>query len=320
MDRAWSARVEWPARDPSDEALMAIAETVDEHHSAVRSDAAAGTISVQITVTAGTLRQAVDVALTVARAAAAAADLRFTPTRLEVLPKEVFHDEVHHPRVPELVGYAEIAAMAGVSRQRARELPGLADFPPGGRRTVHRAPAGPLPGRSVAGQLVPDPRPPPPRKDRPHPWREFRRGWVGQNRAADVRRRRRPHHGHGEAVTGTPVVGHRGDRRHHRPGRPRGQCPGHLAAEHPRRCEEWFRRVQWADGLTLSEQTGTQDAGFRLLGHLAESALAKPEAKELLLLLSVDNEVEALERDDADDLDVIDFVRDTDTKDTEEPR
>lgn len=144
MDRAWSARVEWPARDPSDEALMAIAETVDEHHGAVRSDAAAGIVSVQLTVTAGTLRQAVDAALTVARAAAAAADLRFTPTRIEVLPEEVFHAEVHHPRVPELVGYAEIAAMAGVSRQRARELPSLADFPP----AVAEPSTGPLRVRS----------------------------------------------------------------------------------------------------------------------------------------------------------------------------
>ena len=130
MDKSWSARVEWPAPDPSDDALMAIAEAVAEHHGAVGSDAAAGIISVQITLSAGTLRQAVDAALTVARNAAGAADLRFIPTRIEVLPEAVFAAEVHNPRVPDLVGYAEIAAMAGVSRQRARELPSLADFPP----------------------------------------------------------------------------------------------------------------------------------------------------------------------------------------------
>jgi hypothetical protein len=33
-------------------------------------------------------------------------------------------------QIPELVGYAEIAAMAAVSRQRARELPGKPGFPP----------------------------------------------------------------------------------------------------------------------------------------------------------------------------------------------
>lgn len=84
--------------------------------------------------------------------------------------------------------------------------------------------------------------------------------------------------------------------------------------------EEWFRRVQWAHELTLSEQTSTQDAGYRRLAHLATSPLAKPEDRELLLQLSADDEVRALERDDADDLDVIDFVRDTDSNDTEEPR
>lgn len=33
-------------------------------------------------------------------------------------------------QIPELVGYAEIATMAGVSRQRARELSGKPGFPP----------------------------------------------------------------------------------------------------------------------------------------------------------------------------------------------
>lgn len=129
MDKTWSARVEWPVSDPSDDVLMVIAEAIAEHHGAVHSDAAAGIVSVQATLSAGTLRQAVDAALAIARTAAIDADLRFTPTRIEVLPEAVFAAEVHHPRVPDLVGYAEIAAMAGVSRQRARELPALPDFP-----------------------------------------------------------------------------------------------------------------------------------------------------------------------------------------------
>lgn len=128
--KAWSARVEWPAQDPSDDALAAVAESVHPHHGSVRSDSAAGVISITISIFAPTLRQAVDAALAAARQAALAADLRCTPTRVEVMPEEVFHAEIQHPRVPDLVGYSEIAAMAGVSRQRAREFPDLPDFPP----------------------------------------------------------------------------------------------------------------------------------------------------------------------------------------------
>ena len=130
MTTTWSARVDWPTPDPSDDTLVTVAAAVDPYHGAVRYDAAAGALSIQITVDAPTLRQAVDAALAAARQAAQAAELRFAPTRIEVLPESVFHQEIHNPRIPDLVGYAEIATMAGVSRQRAREFPDLPDFPP----------------------------------------------------------------------------------------------------------------------------------------------------------------------------------------------
>lgn len=40
------------------------------------------------------------------------------------------HLPAHAQQIPELVGYAEIATIAGVSRQRARELSGKPGFPP----------------------------------------------------------------------------------------------------------------------------------------------------------------------------------------------
>lgn len=129
MTTAWSARIDWIG-DQSDDALMDIAEAVHPHHGAVGSNTVTGLISIQISIDAPTLRQATDAALAIARDAAQAAGQRFTPARLEVIPEDVFHAEQNHPAIPELVGYAEIAAMAGVSRQRAREFPDLPDFPP----------------------------------------------------------------------------------------------------------------------------------------------------------------------------------------------
>ena len=82
--------------------------------------------------------------------------------------------------------------------------------------------------------------------------------------------------------------------------------------------EEWFRRVQWAYELTQSDQAQTQDAGFRLLAHLADSPLAKREDLLLLLQLSEDDEVRALEHADRDHLDDIEFVRDTEDDPSEE--
>ena len=75
--------------------------------------------------------------------------------------------------------------------------------------------------------------------------------------------------------------------------------------------EEWFRRVQWAHELAVSDHARTRDAGFRILAHLSTSPLAKQDDLELLLQLSEDEEIRALERADHDDLDGIDFAWDT---------
>ena len=48
--------------------------------------------------------------------------------------------DLAEPAIPPLVGYAEIAEMAGVSRQRARELPNLPDFPPAVTETSSKGP------------------------------------------------------------------------------------------------------------------------------------------------------------------------------------
>lgn len=59
---------------------------------------------------------------------------------LSVKTEALMQLELAQPQIPELVGYIEIAGMAGVSRQRARQFAGLPGFPPVAVETA----AGPL--------------------------------------------------------------------------------------------------------------------------------------------------------------------------------
>ncbi|WP_223690124.1 hypothetical protein [Leifsonia poae] len=64
-------------------------------------------------------------------------------TRLEVLSEAAVDAELERPLFPEVVGYAEIADMAGVSRQRARQFASINGFP----SPVIETAQGPLMGR-----------------------------------------------------------------------------------------------------------------------------------------------------------------------------
>jgi hypothetical protein len=56
--------------------------------------------------------------------------LRATYLTMQRAALEAAEPHLWRQQIPELVGYAEIATMAAVSRQRARELPGKPGFPP----------------------------------------------------------------------------------------------------------------------------------------------------------------------------------------------
>lgn len=85
-----------------------------------------------------------DDALTMARSAVfdalQALDIEASVTSVVVQNEEAFQDELREPMYPEVVGYAEIAKMAGVSRQRVRQLAERDIFP----RPVIRTTQGPL--------------------------------------------------------------------------------------------------------------------------------------------------------------------------------
>lgn len=117
----WTARVEWYAGHVPGEAELdewtdklaehGVAFGVPGEHDKPRLMSA--TISLQ----ASTLRQATQDALRLVEGVTGSKALV-----LEVLPTHEFDRRLDQPQVPELVGYAEIAEILGVSRQRAREM------------------------------------------------------------------------------------------------------------------------------------------------------------------------------------------------------
>lgn len=148
----WTARVEWaqsyePNSSNYDEwtdALSGFGGSIGVVHRSSRPGdptRLAATISLE----AGSLRQATKLALGAVEDA-----LGIRSDAVEVLPAREYDRRLAEPLVPQLVGYAEIAQMAGVSRQRARELADLVGFPPVAVETH----AGPLRARSqVEGWL-----------------------------------------------------------------------------------------------------------------------------------------------------------------------
>lgn len=121
---SWTARVEWAQPIPrTDDELVALVERLHPFGGAIGTEKpAAGpglpeTWSAVISVEAGTLRQAIAAALQEVEQATGE-----KATAVEVLQSDEFDRRAMQPSIPELVGYAEIAEMAGITRQRAREI------------------------------------------------------------------------------------------------------------------------------------------------------------------------------------------------------
>jgi len=80
--------------------------------------------------------------------------------------------------------------------------------------------------------------------------------------------------------------------------------------------EEWFRRVQWAEGLTASDDEQRRIAGYRVLAQLSRSSLAADDDRKLLLELASENRVGALTSEYERSVDGIDFVGHTEGRTT----
>jgi len=140
---SWTTRVEWTTPDLYDEpALDLVMEHLDGHDPAIALEHTIDgqhTYSATITVEANTLRQAIAAAIDLVAGATAE-----TLVGIEAIPQAVYDHRVEQPTIPELVGYAEIADMFGVTRQRARQLVDRPGFPV----AVIETAAGPLRVRS----------------------------------------------------------------------------------------------------------------------------------------------------------------------------
>lgn len=68
------------------------------------------------------------------------------------------------------------------------------------------------------------------------------------------------------------------------------------ALDRAARREEWFRRVQWAAGLTLAAGTRSQADGLALLAVLARSDLADADDEHLIEALNHNDLLDDLER------------------------
>lgn len=128
--KAWSARVQW-ARSTSvnHDNAFDLLEALADYAAAgsVARDGAAG--SLQLSISAPTIDEAIDLAITVVRDALAQHVTGAEVTGIDVMNQQAFDEELAQPLYPEVVGYAEIAQMAGVSRQRARQFSQIPSFP-----------------------------------------------------------------------------------------------------------------------------------------------------------------------------------------------
>ena len=131
MDK-WIARVEWQTPDTYDEAALdLVMDHLAGHDPAVAREtptAAAGeqveTWSATVTIQAATLRKATAAALELVEGATGE-----KASGIEVLDVATHDHRLEQPTIPDLVGYAEIADLLGVTQQRARQLADLAGFP-----------------------------------------------------------------------------------------------------------------------------------------------------------------------------------------------
>ena len=137
----WHVSIGTKTSDPLDEELVFEISTRLEHLAAVLSvsqDFMASTIA--LTVDAETWEEALETAHTSAVETLQALHIATAINSVIVQSEEAFQEELREPVYPQVIGYAEIAKMAGVSRQRIRQLAEKEIFP----RAVIRTAQGPL--------------------------------------------------------------------------------------------------------------------------------------------------------------------------------
>jgi hypothetical protein len=141
---SWQASVAFETGEPfTEDAAFDTIDALLTHGAAmsVERDLSGG--SVTLSVEAATPLDAATEAAELVTSAAEPHLGEISVTGLEVLTEAAVDAELARPLFPEVVGYAEIADMAGVSRQRARQFASINGFP----KPVIETAQGPLMGK-----------------------------------------------------------------------------------------------------------------------------------------------------------------------------
>ena len=147
----WQASVAFMSAHPfTEDAAFDTIEALLTHGAAmsVERDLSGG--SVTLSVEAATPLDAAAEATRLVTSAAEPILGSISVTGIEVLSESAVDAELARPLFPEVVGYAEIADMAGVSRQRARQFASLSGFP----KPVIETAQGPLMGRHAVARWL----------------------------------------------------------------------------------------------------------------------------------------------------------------------
>lgn len=130
MQTTWHARLDWvSATTTSEDTVFDLMDELTNHapSGSIARDGLAGTLTIAVEA------DSFDDALSSALGATRAALQRHVPTAnvvgVELVDSDVLERELDRPLFPEVVGFAEIAELAGVSRQRARQLRDSPGFP-----------------------------------------------------------------------------------------------------------------------------------------------------------------------------------------------
>lgn len=129
MSTTWHARLDWAGAPTTPDDLSELLDQLSEHGPAgsINSDGLAG--SVMIALEADSLDTAITTGLAHGRAAVGQTLPAAQITGIEMTDSDALDRELAQPIFPTVVGYAEIAELAGVSRQRARAFSKIAGFP-----------------------------------------------------------------------------------------------------------------------------------------------------------------------------------------------
>lgn len=126
----WHINVGFKAKEPFTEDLpFDISECLESLAAVMSVSRDLDSGSIALTVDADTFTEALDTAREAVFTTLQAENVDPIVTSVMVQSDEEFEMELNEPVYPQVVSYAEIAKMAGVSRQRVRQLAEKATFP-----------------------------------------------------------------------------------------------------------------------------------------------------------------------------------------------